>query len=129
MVTYNPPSQYRPWTKIEDNMLTKMVKEGKNSAQIAEALGRTRAAVSGRKSTLGITQRMAPATGSTMPYTSFSKEKRGFYVEPAIELDEKTYPIVVPEKTPTVRPLEDIVLELIQTASALGLKAKVSFNG
>jgi hypothetical protein len=128
MVTYNPPSQYRPWTKIDDNMLTKMVKEGKNSAQIAEALGRTRSAVAGRKSTLGISQRMAPATGSTMPYTSFSKERHG-----TSTIEEPTYPLVEilrkDTPTPVSRPLEDIVLELIQTASALGLKAKVSFNG
>jgi len=52
-----------------------MIKDGKNSAEIATELGRTRAAVMNRKQVLGVAQKMAPARGSKMPYTAYDKTR------------------------------------------------------
>jgi hypothetical protein len=53
-----------------------MVKNGKNSEEIATELGRTRSAIMGRKSFLGIKTKMSAARGSKMPYVSFERNRR-----------------------------------------------------
>jgi hypothetical protein len=67
--------QHERWTTAHDLKLKKMIKDGKNSAEIATELGRTRAAVMGRKTVLGISQKMTPARGSKMPYTAYDKTR------------------------------------------------------
>jgi len=72
---YNALRQHERWTPAHDLKLKKMIKDGKNSAEIATELGRTRAAVMNRKQVLGIAQKMAPARGSKMPYTAYDKTR------------------------------------------------------
>ena len=67
--------QHERWTPAQDAKLKKLIKEGKNSAEIAETLGRTRSAVMGRKYNLGIKDAMKPAIGSDMPYTAYDKKR------------------------------------------------------
>jgi hypothetical protein len=72
---HNAARQHERWTQAHDMKLKKMIRDGKNSEEIATELGRTRAAVMGRKAALGITQKMAPARGSKMPYTAYDKTR------------------------------------------------------
>ena len=72
---YDALRQHERWTSAHDLKLKKMIKDGKNSAEIATELGRTRAAVMNRKQVLGITQKMTPARGSKMPYTAYDKKR------------------------------------------------------
>lgn len=120
---YKASSQFRPWTKIDDHMLIKMIKEGKNSEQIAESLGRTRAAVMGRKSHLGVKQKMAPARGSKMPYTGFSKEGRKEGI-----LSEIPIPAPIIETPRATSTLGSSIDEVLIKAKALGLKVKISIS-
>lgn len=120
---YKASSQFRPWTKIDDHMLIKMINEGKNSEQIAESLGRTRAAVMGRKSHLGVKQRMAPARGSKMPYIGFSKESRSKIEEEDIAPGFSKEGISEPSAT-----LGSSIDEIFAKAKAMGLKVKISIS-
>ncbi len=122
---YKASSQFRPWTKIDDHMLIKMINEGKNSEQIAESLGRTRAAVMGRKSHLGVKQKMAPARGSKMPYTGFSKEGRAKIEDILPEIPTSAPIIETPRATST---LGSSIDEVLNKAKALGLKVKISIS-
>lgn len=72
---YNALRQHERWTPAHDLKLKKMIKDGKNSAEIATELGRTRAAVMNRKQVLRVAQKMAPARGSKMPYTAYDKTR------------------------------------------------------
>lgn len=72
---YNAARQHQVWSPAQDTRLRKMIKDGKNSEEIATELGRTRAAVMNRKQVLGIKQKMAPARGSKMPYTAYDKKR------------------------------------------------------
>jgi hypothetical protein len=119
---HKAPSQFRPWTSVDDNMLRKMINEGRNSEQIAEALGRTRAAIMGRKSNLGIKQKMVPARGSQMPYVAFGRN-RGKVATPQPQ----------PEKmviTPRVekRTLGNDIDNLLSQAKSMGLKLKIEIS-
>jgi hypothetical protein len=67
--------QHERWTPSQDAKLKKLIKEGKNSAEIAAELGRTRSAIMGRKYNLGIKDAMKPAVGSDMPYTAYDKKR------------------------------------------------------
>jgi hypothetical protein len=72
---YDALRQHERWTQAHDLKLKKMIKDGKNSAEIAAELGRTRAAVMNRKQVLGISQKMTAARGSSMPYTAYDKTR------------------------------------------------------
>jgi hypothetical protein len=73
---YAAARQHEPWTPAQDARLRKMIKDGKNSEEIAIELGRTRAAIMGRKQVIGITQKITAARGSKMPYTAYDKKRR-----------------------------------------------------
>ena len=99
---YHKPSKlYQRWTQEEDDQLQTMVLKGKNSEQIARALGRTRVSIFARKAKLGIGSRMEPARGSGMPYTSFSRQSRNG-VPTSTSIEEKK----APSPTPTPAPVE-----------------------
>ena len=72
------PSNNKTWTKNDDRMLKEMATSGSSTAQIAIALGRTKASVWGRKWGLGIKGRLASSkgTGIAAP-TSLTTKKRG----------------------------------------------------
>ena len=135
---YKASSQFRPWTKIDDHMLIKMVNEGKNSEQIAESLGRTRAAVMGRKSHLGVKQRMAPARGSKMPYIGFSKESRSKTIEEediapgfskeGISTPAPEVPAPIIETPRASNTIGSSIDEIFAKAKAMGLKVKISIS-
>lgn len=72
---FNAKRQHERWTPSQDAKLKKLIKEGKNSAEIATELGRTRSAIMGRKYNLGIKDSLKPAVGSDMPYTAYDKKR------------------------------------------------------
>ena len=67
---YAAARQHQPWTPAR-----KMIKDGKNSEEIATELGRTRAAIMGRKQVIGIPEKITAARGSKMPYTAYDKKR------------------------------------------------------
>lgn len=120
---HKAPAQFRPWTNVDDQKLRTMIVGGKNSEEIATALGRTRASVMGRKSFLGIKQKMAPARGSSMPYTAFAKEERGTVIRTkAPEVVE------VIQSKPVKSTLGTTIDALIQQSKDMGLRIKISFT-
>ena len=73
---HNAPAIFKRWSKKDDATLRRMIKQGKNSEEIATELGRTRSSIMGRKSFLGIKTKMTPARGSKMPYVAFGRNRR-----------------------------------------------------
>lgn len=73
---HTAPAIFKRWSKKDDATLRRMIKQGKNSEEIATELGRTRSAIMGRKSFLGIKTKMVAARGSQMPYVSFGRNRR-----------------------------------------------------
>lgn len=120
---HKAPSQFKPWTKVDDQKLRTLIIDGKNSEEIAIALGRTRASVMGRKSFLGIKQKMAPARGSSMPYTAFAKEERGTVVR-----ETKVTPSGEVHAAPVKSTLGTTIDTLIKQSKDMGLKIKISFS-
>lgn len=123
---HKAPRQFRSWTKADDNTLRSMVIGGKNSEQIATELGRTRAAVMGRKSWLGIKQKMTAARGSSMPYTGFGKEERS--IKPTLT----PTPVAVLERPKTAKPevksLGSGIDQIIAQSKSMGLKITISIS-
>ena len=72
------PSNNALWTKKDDAILKEMASNKSTTAQIAIALGRTKASVWGRKSMLGIKGRLASSKGQTVvaPTTLTSNTRR-----------------------------------------------------
>jgi hypothetical protein len=72
------PSNNALWTKKDDAILKEMASNKSTTAQIAIALGRTKASVWGRKSMLGIKGRLASSKGQTVvaPTTLTSNNRR-----------------------------------------------------
>ena len=135
-MTYKPTSNFKRWTSEEDSILEDMISNGKNSAQIARALGRTRVSIFARKAKLGISNKMAPARGSQMPYTHGTKTRNGNHkgrVKGSGAQREETPVEITPVhqvKNPT-RPqatLGSHLDALIATAKASGIKVNISFT-
>ena len=60
------PSNNALWTKKDDSLLKEMASNKSTTAQIAIALGRTKASVWGRKCMLGIKGRLASSRGQNV---------------------------------------------------------------
>jgi hypothetical protein len=57
------PSNNKVWTSKDDKTLIGMAKDGASTAEIAKELGRTKAAIWGRKYGLGVTGRLTSSKG------------------------------------------------------------------
>jgi hypothetical protein len=57
------PSNNKVWTSKDDKTLIRMAKDGASTAEIAKELGRTKAAIWGRKYGLGVTGRLTSSKG------------------------------------------------------------------
>lgn len=84
------PSNNALWTKKDDAILKEMASNKSTTAQIAIALGRTKASVWGRKSALGIKGRLASSKGQNViaPTTLTSNNRRS--IETAVRVKTKT---------------------------------------
>lgn len=84
------PSNNALWTKKDDALLKEMASNRSTTAQIAIALGRTKASVWGRKSILGIKGRLASSKGQTVfaPTTLGTKNRKS--VEAMVTVKTKT---------------------------------------
>jgi hypothetical protein len=111
---------FKRWSQSEDSKLKRMVREGFNSEQIALEMGRTRASISVRKSTIGIKERITPARGSSMPYTASEKHSHGTFVTNAVEVKEKL------TKPATRTSLGESLDDFIGKAKAMGLKVNIT---
>ena len=137
-MTYRPTSNFKRWTSEEDQTLRDMISRGKNSAQIARALGRTRVSIFARKSKLGIDDKMTPARGSEMPYTHGTKTRNGNHKGrvKGTKKDLNHFPSnpVTNETTQRVtRSYQKATLgshldALMATAKAAGVKLNISFT-
>jgi len=123
---HKAPSLFKRWTKKDDIQLRLMIKEGKNSEEIATALGRTRSSVMGRKSALGIKTKMVAARGSKMPYVSFERERR------TETLKKEEAPSVPMAKVETQKEKNEKIGKnidrLIETAQSLGLSLTITIT-
>jgi hypothetical protein len=123
---------FKRWTADDDDQLKTMIKRGKNSEQIARSLGRTRASIMGRKSFLGIEDKMTPARGSDMPYTSFARverKKKGatpIVVEKAPVLKNNLKEEMQPELIKST--IGSTIDSIIEKAKTMGLKVKISLE-
>ena len=135
-MSYRPTSNFKRWTSEEDTILREMIANGKNSAQIARTLGRTRVSIFARKAKLGINDRMAPARGSQMPYTQRSNTRNGNHkgrVKGSGAQREETLVEIAPVHQVKNPPRSQATLgshldALIATAKASGIKVNISFT-
>ena len=119
---------FKRWTADDDTTLREMISKGKNSEQIARKLGRTRASVMGRKSFLGIEEKMTQARGSEMPYTSFARNKR---VKGRVVIQDTVVEKPIPSNKPEIIPVQSIgttIDSIIEKAKTMGLKIKISLE-
>jgi hypothetical protein len=84
------PSNNALWTKKDDSLLKEMASNKSTTAQIAIALGRTKASVWGRKSMLGIKGRLASSKGQNVfaPTTLGTKNRKS--TEAMVKVKAKT---------------------------------------
>jgi hypothetical protein len=84
------PSNNALWTKKDDSLLKEMASNKSTTAQIAIALGRTKASVWGRKSMLGIKGRLASSKGQNVfaPTTLSTKNRKS--TEAMVKVKAKT---------------------------------------
>ena len=128
---FEAPSQFKAWTAIDDSTLRELVEAGHNSAEIAEALGRSRAAIACRKSHLGIDKRMTPARGTLMPYTSKSykpvSKSEGFQISaPVVDKESKVATIVTPPQP--VPSIGHTVDTLVEQAKRHGIQLSITIS-
>jgi len=73
------PSNNKVWTSKDDKTLIRMAKDGASSAEIAKELGRTKAAIWGRKYGLGVTGRLTSSKGQgiMVPVSVSTKVRNG----------------------------------------------------
>ena len=122
------PSNNKTWTKNDDRMLKEMATSGSSTAQIAIALGRTKASVWGRKWGLGIKGRLASSkgTGIAAP-VSITTKKRGN--SPVVKVENiKT---TIKEKSPKRSALKSNDLDfqaLSRLAKESGAKIVITFE-
>jgi hypothetical protein len=93
------PSNNKVWTKNDDSILKEMANNGSSTAQIAIALGRTKASVWGRKWGLGIKGRLASSkgTGIAAPISISSKKRRE---ETLVKVKTQNIKTTIKEKSP-----------------------------
>jgi hypothetical protein len=135
-MTYRPTSNFKRWTSEEDQILRDMISRGKNSAQIAKFLGRTRVSIFARKSKLGIDAKMSPARGSEMPYTHGTKTRNGNHKGRVKGSGKSTPSFTPPANTNRVNvtprtsraSLGAHLDALMATAKQAGIKVSVSFT-
>lgn len=133
-MSYRPTSNFKRWTSEEDTILREMIANGKNSAQIARTLGRTRVSIFARKSKLGIDDKMAPARGSQMPYTHGTKTRNGNH-KGRVKGTFKAPTPVAPLTPPAPKPIQPSratlgahLDALMASAKAAGVKMNISFT-
>ena len=110
-----------------------MIANGKNSAQIARTLGRTRVSIFARKAKLGIDGKMAPARGSQMPYTHGTKTRNGNHKGRVKGTFKAPAPTMAPSPaprpiTPSRATLGAHLDALMASAKAAGVKLNISFT-
>jgi hypothetical protein len=134
-MSYRPTSNFKRWTSEEDTILREMIANGKNSAQIARTLGRTRVSIFARKAKLGINGKMAPARGSQMPYTHGTKTRNGNHkgrVKGTFKAPTPVAPTHKPIQPKPIQPsratLGAHLDALMASAKAAGVKMNISFT-
>jgi hypothetical protein len=125
---HKAPHLFKRWSKKDDAQLRSMIKEGKNSEEIATALGRTRWSILGRKSKLSIKPRIAPARGSKMPYFSFERKRKAEKEEAPTVLIAKAE--TQKEKTQKEKneKIGKNIDRLIETAQSLGISFTITIT-
>jgi hypothetical protein len=88
------PSNNALWTKKDDSLLKEMASNKSTTAQIAIALGRTKASVWGRKSMLGIKGRLASSKGQNVfaPTTLGTKNRKSTEAMVTVKTKTKVSP-------------------------------------
>lgn len=123
--TNHATKNFKRWSKSEDSKLKTMIVNGFNSEEIALELGRTRASIMGRKSFLGIEERLEPARGSKMPYTSFARNRHNDSNQAVMNFPEVIEkPVEKKEKSSLGSSLDEVIAK----AKAMGLKVNITIS-
>lgn len=111
-VNTQAPSNNKMWTKDDLNILQSLAAKGASTAEIAKILGRTKASIWCRKSSMGIEGRLTSSKGSgivapTTVSTKVRGEKKKIKIEaPKLEKKKKETPMasttIAPSKKTTV---------------------------
>ena len=122
------PSNNKVWSKNDDTILKEMASKGSSTAQIAVALGRTKASVWGRKWGLGIKGRLASSkgTGISAPLTVTTKKRTSMGVNQSTRI--KT---TLKEKSPnrSANPIQSLDFRTIsRLAKESGAKIVITFE-
>jgi hypothetical protein len=130
-----PPKFHDRWNKKDDGILKRMIKEGKNSEEIATELGRTRAGIFARKRKLGIKWKMTKAFGSEMPYVSRKNNKSleehaPLEIAPVVSLPENIQEEVFMEKNNlgSENNLGKEIDKLIEISKNLGISFTITIS-
>jgi len=105
-VNTQAPSNNKTWTKDDLNILQSLAAKGSSTAEIAKILGRTKASIWCRKSTMGIKGRLTSSKGSGIvaPTTVSTKVRGGkkkIKIEaPKLEAKKKETPMASSAPTP-----------------------------
>lgn len=105
-VNTQAPSNNKTWTKDDLNILQSLAAKGSSTAEIAKILGRTKASIWCRKSTMGIEGRLTSSKGSGIvaPTTVSTKVRGGkkkIKIEaPKLETKKKETPMASSAPTP-----------------------------
>lgn len=122
------PSNNKVWSKNDDTILKEMASKGSSTAQIAVALGRTKASVWGRKWGLGIKGRLASSkgTGISAPLTVTTKKRTSMGSNRSVSI--KT---TLKEKSPNrpANPMQSLDFRtLSRLAKESGAKIVITFE-
>lgn len=124
-INHLAPSNNRRWNRKDDQILRQMVKEKATTSEVALALGRTKASVWGRKSSLGLGGRLASSKGKpgiSAPTTLGTKTR----TQTSAKIQEKP---VETKKSQIPSGMENLDLATIsQLAKRSGAKIVITFE-
>ena len=131
------PSNNKVWTSKDDKTLIRMAKEGASSAEIAKELGRTKAAIWGRKYGLGINGRLTSSKGQgiSVPVSVSTKSRNKAGKSNKVTTSAKgsvarsTKPEVVMTKETTANTATNTKSQKIETIGLAMIKEFAKANG
>lgn len=131
------PSNNKVWTSKDDKTLIRMAKDGASSAEIAKELGRTKAAIWGRKYGLGVTGRLTSSKGQgiMVPVSVSTKVRKNAGKNSKVTTSAKgsvarsTKPEVVMTKETPTNPVTSTKSQKIESNGLAMIKEFAKTNG
>lgn len=132
-VNTQAPSNNKTWTKDDLNILQSLAAKGSSTAEIAKILGRTKASIWCRKSTMGIKGRLTSSKGSgIVAPTTVSTKVRGGKKKVKIEapkLETKKKETSMASSTPASTPVKQTAVYANAVQGLKDLKKLAEITG